>query len=154
MTPSHRTPGYIELVVGQAEINSFEHDIERGRLGTTRGAHEVHPHDTLWNHKKLWLAVVGRAAKDAGEIEMEDLEVVDEPDAPIAPKNPSALGDRYDARFDAKEWFGDAEFRLVMEFVGLEPVAPQIAKMRPEEIVENLREFEKREERERKEKRK
>jgi len=154
MTPSHRVTSHIELVAGQSEINSFEHDIERGRLGTTRGAHEVHPHDTLWNHKKLWLAVVGRAAKDAGEIEMEDLEVVDEPESPVAAKNPTALGDRYDARFDGKEWFHTPEFRLVMEFVGLEPVAPQIARMPPAEIVANLHEFEKREERERKEKRK
>lgn len=155
MNPSSfRPPGHVELVAGASDINSFAREIAQGRLGTVVGQ-EVHEHDTLeWNHKKMWLAVVGRAAKDAAG-ETEDLEYADTEDD-VAVKNPSALADRYDAKFDALEWFGErtGDYLLVMEFVGLGPSAGEIARMPPETIVANLTAFEKREELERKGKRK
>jgi hypothetical protein len=152
MPPSHFRPvSHIELVSGQSDIGSFEHEIARGKLGTTWGR-EIHINDTLeWNHKRMWLAVVARTMKDAVDEDMGDFAFLDTPEMAEAERNVDEAAERLAATVDALAWPGSDDFDLVMEFVGLGPVADRIAEMDTNELVANLAEFEKREERERKE---
>ena len=154
MTPTHfRAPSHVELVAGASDVGSFEREIERGKLGTTRGAHEVHGNATLeYQHRRMWLAVLKRAAADRAGEDGGDFRVMDAPEAPEAPLHPNWPLASDAAMHDAEEWFrGSPDYLLVMEFVGLRNEAGRVAGMPPAALYTNIVEWERREERERKE---
>lgn len=65
----------VELVEKQDQICSFRAAIERGALGTVRGAYEIHKHalEPFWQCRRLWLAVLEQCAAEAQGERMWDV---------------------------------------------------------------------------------